>query len=273
MSPTAPHKAQKRHAIGYPAFACDAIHIDEAPKSNKVTEKRLPSLSCIKAKHGLKCFHSSVVTYNLLPLSLSICRTATSAQHLPPIPRWQVGNAAKIALPMSCKADTLAHTLQSRQWQSPPASAVKPRRSSYMTLAKDTQSETAQQRPSMVSFLMRRSRAGAQAASQSLRTAVAAAVKKPGQASGSGRKADALGARRGVKDGVVGAHKHVAQDPERAGRRRQVEAHEARDALLLAARAHLPTIITHVRLVTQIAIKSNRESSRSRPIKPTLGCY
>ena len=98
-------------------------------------------------------------------------------------------------------------------------------------------------------------------------------MKQPVQASGCGRKADALGARRGVKDGVVGAHEHVAQDPERAGRRRQVEAHEARDALLLAARAHLSTLNTYVRLVTQIAIESDKEGSRSRPQKPKLGCY
>lgn len=141
-----------------------------------------------------------------------------------------------------------------------------------MTLAETTQSETAQQRPSMLGFPMRRRRARSQAALQSLRTAIAATVKKPVQASGGGRKADALGARRGVKDGVVGAHEHVAQDPERAGRRRQVEAHEAGDALLLPARAHLPTAKTRVRLVAQIAIDANREGSRSRPRKPKLGC-
>jgi len=57
--------------------------------------------------------------------------------------------------------------------------------------------------------------------------------------SGGGRKANALRAGRGVEDGVVGAHEHIAQDPQRPGWRRQVQAHEARDALLLAARAHL----------------------------------
>ncbi len=57
---------------------------------------------------------------------------------------------------------------------------------------------------------------------------------------GSGHRvgeADALLA--GVKDGVVGAHKDVSQDPQGPCWRGQVQAHEAADALLLAARINL----------------------------------
>ena len=43
----------------------------------------------------------------------------------------------------------------------------------------------------------------------------------------------------GIKDGVVGTHEHIAQNPQRPCRLGKVQAHEAADALLLAARINL----------------------------------
>ncbi len=76
---------------------------------------------------------------------------------------------------------------------------------------------------------------GAHACQQSLHKATVAAASAR---SGNGvRKADALVAH--IEHSVVGAHEDIAQDPEGASGRRQVEAHEAADALRAAVRIHL----------------------------------
>ena len=43
----------------------------------------------------------------------------------------------------------------------------------------------------------------------------------------------------GIEDGVVGAHEHITQNPQRPCGLGKVQAHEAADALLLAARINL----------------------------------